>query len=118
MRFALPFPNVSALSLNARNHWAKRARLVKAARRVGWALAAEAFANAPVTPERPLPIKFTFHPPDKRNRNADNCITALKAYADGIADAIGVPDEQWRPEYAFAEQVKGGCVIVEIGGQS
>jgi len=117
MQFALPFPPVSKLSHNARLHWAQRAKLVKAARREGWALAAEAFAHAPIPDTRPLPVRFEIHAPDKRCRDLDNIISALKPYCDGIADAIGVDDAHWSHTYTHAEPIKGGCVIVTIGGE-
>ena len=117
MTFDLPFPKVSDLSQNARHHWRKRAGLVKAARREGWAVAASEVARSlPALNERPLPVQITFHPPDLRPRNFDNCISALKAYADGVADAIGVPDEHWRVSYHQGDPVKGGKVTVRIGG--
>lgn len=115
MEFALPFPNVSALSLNSRLHWARKAKLKREARTEAWALAANAFAHSPVPSERPLPVRITFHAPDRRKRDRDNLIGAFKSYADGIADAIGVDDAEWEPTYAQGEVIKGGCVIVSIG---
>lgn len=113
--FALPFPAVSKLSLNSRMHWAPKSKLKKEARRLACEVAKKAFADHPVPDERPLPIRFTFHPPDKRRRDRDNMIGAFKSYADGIADAIGVDDADWEPTYPPGDPVKGGCVIVEIG---
>lgn len=118
MRFALPFPPVSKLGLNARTHWAERARLVRSARFEACALTKQASRDAAIPDARPLPIKFIFHPPNKIRRDRDNMVAALKPYADGIADAIGVDDALWEPTYATGEPIKGGCVIVEIGGQS
>ncbi len=117
MKITLPYPP-ARLSPNKRLHWAARAQEVAKSRRSALALTMEAMGAAWCPPaERPLPIKITFHPPDKRRRDRDNMIAAWKASADGVADAIGVDDADWSPTYAVGEPVKGGCVIVEIGGQ-
>lgn len=113
--FALPFPEVSKLSQNSRLHWAPKSKLKRAARKLACDLTKEAFKNERVPEERPLPIRFTFYPPDKRVRDRDNCISALKHNCDGISDALGVDDALWEPTYAQGEVIKGGCVIVEVG---
>jgi len=61
-------------------------------------------------------VIITFHPPDKRKRDMDNMIAAFKAGQDGVADAIGVDDSKWVSSYRIGQPVKGGLVIVEIGG--
>jgi crossover junction endodeoxyribonuclease RusA len=35
--------------------------------------------------------------PDKRHRDADNCLAAAKAGLDGMADALGVNDRHFQP---------------------
>lgn len=35
---------------------------------------------------------IAFHWPDKRRRDDDNAIASIKAYKDGIADALGMDD--------------------------
>ena len=111
----LPFPDVAKLSMNARSHWLTRHRLAKVARRHGWAATLAAMGREPVPTERPLPVRFSIHAPDKRRRDHDNIVTALKSYCDGIADAIGVDDADWAPEHKHLEVIKGGKVIVQIG---
>jgi crossover junction endodeoxyribonuclease RusA len=60
-------------------------------------------------------ISITFCPPDRRRRDDDGMIGAFKAGRDGVADALGCDDHTFRPTYRFAEPVKGGAVLVEIG---
>ena len=116
MQIRLPYPPAK-LSPNKRLHWAARAQAVAKYRRE-CAVLARHFRDLPRTlSPRPLPVKITFHPPDKRRRDRDNMIAAFKAGADGVADAIGVDDAHWSPTYAVGEPVKGGCVIVTIGGE-
>ncbi len=44
-----------------------------------------------------LHLTLTFHMPDKRHRDADNCLAAAKAGLDGMADALGVNDRHFQP---------------------
>jgi crossover junction endodeoxyribonuclease RusA len=67
------------------------------------------------SPECPLPMRVTFYPPDRRHRDDDGMIGAFKHLRDGIADGLGVNDRLFRPEYHFAEPVKGGLITVEMG---
>ena len=109
----LPFPPAK-LSPNARLHWAQKAKAVKAYRRDCFVLASP-FVNGQHRGTGLLPVRITFHPPDKRRRDRDNMIAAFKAGADGIADAIGIDDARWSPTYLVGDPVKGGKVTVTIG---
>ena len=62
----------------------------------------------------PIRMTITFVPPDRRHRDDDNMIASLKSARDGIADALGVNDRRFRPNYVFAEPEKPGRVEVEI----
>jgi crossover junction endodeoxyribonuclease RusA len=44
-----------------------------------------------------LHLTLTFYMPDKRHRDADNCLAAAKAGLDGMADALGVNDRHFQP---------------------
>jgi crossover junction endodeoxyribonuclease RusA len=44
-----------------------------------------------------LHLTLTFLMPDKRHRDADNCLAAAKAGLDGMADALGVNDRHFQP---------------------
>ena len=121
MQITLRYPPAK-LSPNKRLHWAARAQIVAKYRRECWALTrvvlAQHFENLSRTLNpRPLPVKITFHPPDKRRRDRDNMIAAFKAGADGVADAIGVDDADWSPTYEVGEPATCGWVIVQIGEQ-
>jgi len=88
----LPWP-AKALHPNARPHWAKKASSVKAARSAAREMA------KPLGKIDAEAVKVTCifsPPPAKRNRDADNLLAACKAYFDGIADAIGIDDSQFR----------------------
>ena len=45
----------------------------------------------------PIVLTLAFHMPDKRWRDADNCLAAAKAGIDGLADAIMVNDRIFNP---------------------
>ncbi len=61
-----------------------------------------------------IPMTITFVPPDRRHRDDDGMIGAFKHARDGIADALGVDDRRFRPQYVFADAEKPGRVVVEI----
>lgn len=63
-----------------------------------------------------IPISITFSQPDKRGRDADGMLSAIKNGLDGIATALTVNDKQFFPiTIKRGEVVKGGLVMVEIG---
>lgn len=64
-----------------------------------------------------IQLRYTVQPnlsgpaPDR-----DNCVAAMKAYQDGIAQALGANDRFFAtPKITIGERSKGGNVIVEIG---
>ena len=107
----LPWPS-KELSPNATLHWAKKSKKKKEYRTACWALALEAKLEAPQGEER-FPIEITFYPPDKRHRDADNMVAAIKSGLDGVADALKVNDRRFLPSFIFSEEVRG-MVKVEI----
>lgn len=134
MRVELGWPP-KALHPNARVHWAVKGRATKAARtEAHWATKAALIAPCgpssvnEAAPESSrliiqqdlpvgglLPLIVTFYPPDKRKRDDDGMISSFKAQRDGIADALGIDDNLFRPSYQHGEPVKGGKIVVEIG---
>lgn len=107
----LPWPD-KALSSNARTHWAKRARAVKTYRHnAGWIARSHM-----VCPDPAADLTFTYYPPDRRKRDPQNMPHMLKAAIDGIADAMGCDDHQFRCVFPseFEEPVKGGAVLVHV----
>ena len=63
---------------------------------------------------RPL-VSIEFVPPNRRPRDWDGCLAAIKAGLDGVADAIGCDDSRWRLEISMApDGVIGGMVRVQV----
>jgi crossover junction endodeoxyribonuclease RusA len=92
MTITLPLPS-KGLSPNARLNWRAKHRLTKAARaRARLTTLAHTATHGKPTTERPLNYRVQFYWPDARKRDDDNAIAALKAYRDGIADALNIDD--------------------------
>ena len=107
----LPWPHKD-LSPNAAMHWAKKSKKKKEYRTTCWALTLEAKLKAPQGEDK-FGVEITFYPPDKRHRDADNMVAAIKSGLDGVADALKVNDRRFLPSFIFSEEVKG-MVKVEI----
>lgn len=113
MRVTLPWPD-RRLSPNARLHWRAKAKLVKSARSAAFFLAKA--AGAAPAPAGPVPLAITFYAPDKRRRDMDNAIAAMKPQLDGLADALRVDDNRFRLSFAWGEPEAPGRVEITIGG--
>ena len=108
MKLTLPWPD-SALNPNNNNRWKKiaarkkqRADCCMLAGKVKWH-------------RNNIPLIITFHPPDKRHRDLDNCLGSLKGALDGICDAWDINDKAFRPiTIDFGDKVKGGAVVIEF----
>jgi crossover junction endodeoxyribonuclease RusA len=59
-------------------------------------------------------VGLVFVPPDKRHRDADNMLAAMKAGLDGLADVLGVDDSRWRLAFEVDRSRIGGFVRVEV----
>jgi crossover junction endodeoxyribonuclease RusA len=59
-------------------------------------------------------VSVTFYPPDRRGDRV-NYPNRMKAYFDGIADALKVNDRRFLPTYHFAEPVSNARVVIVIG---
>lgn len=97
----LPLPD-KCLSPNARVHWAKKAKFVKAYReRAKWFCAIEVFNLKKSWRKAKYTARFYF--PNNRRRDADNAIASIKSVLDGVADAGLVVNDSglWpeRPEF-------------------
>lgn len=111
MEIILSWP-AKELSPNARIHWRKKAPLKKAQRLEAWAVTHQAMAKTMKRPKG-LNVSLIFFPPDRRKRDLDNCIASCKSMLDGIADALGVNDNQFQLTCKFAGLI-GGYVAVDI----
>ena len=109
----LPWPNRD-LHPNARVHWARRARVAHAAREfAAWEAKAKWVKGA--VPAGPLALLVTFCAPDRRRRDQDGCLSAIKAYLDGIADAMRFDDSRIaKTVLAWGEPKRGGEVVVRL----
>lgn len=75
------------LSLNARLHWAEKARITQQVRTMtAWLCKSHRAANV-------VRVTLTYTPADSRRRDADNLVALLKPICDGIVDAGVVTDD-------------------------
>lgn len=111
MNVTLPWP-LKALSPNARPHWAELSKAKKAYRQACHLLALQAGAKQ-FAVAGPLHVELTFYPPDRRQRDQDNMLAAMKSGLDGLADALGVDDRNFKTTFQVADQI-GGMVKVSI----
>lgn len=114
MKAILPWPP-KELSPNARLHWAKKAKAVKAYRQECMVLARN--AGLSVTWPGPVHLWVTFYRPDRRRYDDDGIFSRFKAGRDGLADALAIDDIRfvYHP-YLHDEVRKGGEVVVVITG--
>lgn len=110
MKIMLPWPP-TGLSPNARNHWAKTAKLKKQYREACFWQAMEQGAR-PMQAAK-LHLTLTFYPPTRRAYDLDNALARIKAGLDGLADVLKVDDKHWTLTIQKGEVV-GGFVEVEI----
>ena len=99
--FVLPWP-APELSPNVHVAWPGRARAVKTARLIAWALALEWKGEqdrwTPLVP--PVTADITFVVTDRRRLDADNMLARLKPTWDGFVDA-GLLDDDSAEKFRF-----------------
>lgn len=111
MKLELPWFD-KILNPNARPHWTKKAKAKSAQFEVG---RFEASRTHKPTLALNYALKILFYPPDKRNRDLDNCLSSIKSGLDGIACGWQVNDKLFKPiTIDFGEVVKGGKIIIEV----
>lgn len=99
----LPLKTVS--ESNMREHWAAKASRVKRQRQVARVM----------TKASALPATVTLTRYSAGTLDDDNLRGALKAVRDGIADAFGVPDNDPRIRFAYAQaKAKRGEFGVQV----
>ena len=104
----------SSLSSNSRDHWAVVRKAKKAYRYEGKIASIESgLHNANHTHAI---LKFFFYPPDLRHRDAHNVPGMMKSAIDGIADAMGCDDKNFKCRFPdqFEEPVKNGKVLIKL----
>lgn len=106
----LPWP-AKPLHPNRRPHRMEKARATKKARGEARLVASK---YGPLKAEAATML-VTFSPPGNYGYDDDNLMASIKAYRDGIADALGVNDRIFRMKPPrIGEVVKGGNVRFEI----
>ena len=63
-------------------------------------------------------LKITFYCPDRRKRDLDNLVHAMKPALDGVAKAIGIDDSNFKPllsDSCVADSKAGARVELEFG---
>lgn len=118
MRIILPWPD-KRLNPNSRVHWRVKAPVTAKARGDAKLATYEAMGGlrevrSALHGDHKIGLTVTFYPPDRRHRDDDGMIGAFKAARDGIADALGVNDRRFRPQYVFAEPDKPGRIEVAL----
>ncbi len=115
MRLELPWFN-PCLAPNRPKHFREKAAARKKQRALAYIIA-RGFQNKPRG--ETLAMSIMFHPPTKHRRDLDNCLAAIKGAIDGIADAIGIDDTNFRPiTIDFGGVVRGGKIIIEINADN
>jgi crossover junction endodeoxyribonuclease RusA len=114
MEVTLPWPP-RELSPNGRHHWATKARATKKYRAAcGW----QAIADGVKPNHRhsgPISVHMVFVPPTRRIRDEGNLVAWMKAGLDGLADALGIDDSEFRLTHELDRVNLGGMVKVSIG---
>jgi len=110
MRIELPWPP-RALWPNARGHWTRKAKASKQYREDA---TLTCIMQRVPNMAAPVTARITFCPPDRRARDLDNMLSAIKAGIDAIASRIAVDDQHWHMTIARGDVRKGGAVVVEI----
>jgi hypothetical protein len=108
----LPFPSSDLSGHNNKHFWKVRPVINK---HRDWAYKATLAAAPSVPEEGDIRVSATFYPPDRRGDRV-NYPNRMKAYWDGIADALEVNDRRFLPSFHFAEPVSNARVVVVIGG--
>lgn len=112
----LPWPD-KALSPNSRVHWGQKAKAAKVARQRGkWeAMCADFNTDTFKGYDGKLHLWIDYYAKTRNYPDADNCLSASKAYLDGIADALGINDRRFvHHPFVKDETEKGGKVVIRI----
>ena len=122
MKIELPWPDAKLNPNRSKGvHWASTSGLRKKARADAYVITRAAFSQgARVSTGESgrlmVSLDITFVQPDKRARDRDNLLAALKPSLDGVADALGLNDSEFDPVVIRrAYGSKPGRVIMEIG---
>jgi hypothetical protein len=106
---AIELPIKTVAGLNAREHWRKRAARVKGERQAA-CMGIKSLRNRPELPVTVRLVRLSGGTLDD-----DNLQGAFKAIRDGVADAYGIPDNDPRIRWEYAqERCRRGIYAVRI----
>ena len=116
---ALPWPDPRVFpNYRMSHHWRASHKQVKAAREEGWAAILVALegrsASEVIDRSRRIPVRLRFVPPDKRKRDEDGCLGAVKPYLDGIADALRAARDH---DDGVGARHRGERILADGGGR-
>jgi crossover junction endodeoxyribonuclease RusA len=104
----------SALSPNARVHWAKKAKAAKLYRHACRVLCMAEKLQVKGGTEGTIHLHMEFYPPRNGRQDADNMLARAKNGIDGIADYLGIDDSNFTFHIAKKDKVTGGAIKVRI----
>ena len=115
VEIALPWPP-AVLSANSRANRFERAAAIQQSRaQAKYEAYASGFEKAAFL-DGPIGMTLIFHFPDNRRRDADNCLSRMKAVLDGLCDAFEINDERlWPITLKRGQNIAGGRVVIKIG---
>lgn len=87
--WAFTLPITKPLSMNDRQHWTVKARVVEELRNASMILA----RAAKIPKCQKVRVTLIYEPRDQRRRDPLNLVATLKPVQDGIVDAKVVPDD-------------------------
>ena len=109
-----PWPD-AALSPNTRVHWRKLWQAKKRARKHSAVLTVEQVGKH-YDMHPPFELALTFFPPSRRAYDLDNLEYRMKAWIDGMCDALGINDRDIKRKvgtmaaYESVKALRGGAV--------
>lgn len=115
--YTIEYPEACLSQNRDRGHWAKTAERKKIARVRARRATEEALrkSRVKISKDAKVRVELVFHPPLlKRRRDLQNLIGASKYAVDGIADAIGIDDSEFKLSFDWGEPVEGGATVVTI----
>lgn len=105
----MPWP-ADGLHPNDRVHYQAKARAVRQARQQARLLA----ARAGVRESGCTQVHLVFMPPISRKRDEDGMEAACKSMLDGIADALGIDDHEFKITREVGPKTRLGAVLVHL----
>ncbi|OZI57650.1 hypothetical protein [Bordetella genomosp. 4] len=112
----LPWPDSLLFPNRRRGNFRKFQPAIESARHSGFYAAKEALGRNQITLGARNHVNLIFGYPNRIKRDLDGCIGAVKHYLDGIARALGVDDQIFRPLFVddCLDAEKRGFVRIDI----